>query len=114
MCSIVSDLLTKRDAVALKKYEQSRLDSYIEDNNHVHWCPSVPNCGRAVQMLDDEYCEPSCPCGKHFCFKCNLDPHSPCTCEMWAAWKEKEEGDTETKHWLQARTPHACTLCQCM
>ena len=31
------------------KYCQRLLESYIDDNKRVKWCPSTPHCGRAVQ-----------------------------------------------------------------
>ena len=48
-------------------------------------CPSAPNCGRAVQVDGEIHCEPTCPCGLQFCFACLGEPHSPCSCEMYAA-----------------------------
>lgn len=37
-----------------------------------------------LQVDGDLQCEPVCQCGLKFCFQCGLDPHSPCTCEMYA------------------------------
>ena len=34
----------------LAKYEKKLLESYVDDNKGVKWCPSVPCCGRAVQV----------------------------------------------------------------
>jgi hypothetical protein len=34
----------------LQKYKQSHLESYMEDNQRVAFCPSVPWCGRAVEV----------------------------------------------------------------
>ena len=34
----------------LDKLTQALLDSYIDDNKRVKWCPSVPHCGRAIQV----------------------------------------------------------------
>ena len=72
------------DEVLLGKYQDSLLSSYIEDNAMVRWCPSVPHCGNAVRAETDPHCEPSCSCGMRFCFACSDEPHSPCTCEMYA------------------------------
>ena len=38
------------------KYCQRLLESYIDDNKRVKWCPSTPHCGRAVQASR------ACPC----------------------------------------------------
>ena len=54
-CGIVCDeekvcRLLKDAASDLDKYKQARLQSYIEDNSNVRFCPSVPWCGQAVQV----------------------------------------------------------------
>jgi hypothetical protein len=36
----------------LHKYQQSLLESYMEDNAKVRFCPSVPWCGRAVEVRE--------------------------------------------------------------
>jgi ariadne-1 len=37
-----------------------------------------------------------CNCSHEFCFKCNLPPHLPATCNMISDWNETREklGDT--------------------
>ncbi|MEW5311065.1 MAG: hypothetical protein WDW38_002808 [Sanguina aurantia] len=98
------------DPASLEKYNHSLLMSYVEDNASVKFCPSVPWCGRAVQVNGDCFCEPECACGAVFCFKCGKSPHSPCTCSMWESWDEKVNGDSETKHWFTANTK-PCPKC---
>jgi hypothetical protein len=34
----------------LAKYTNSRLESYMEDNNRVTYCPSTPWCGHAIEV----------------------------------------------------------------
>lgn len=102
--------LLRGNTALLEKYEQARLLSYIEDNSNVRFCPSVPWCGRAVQVEGDPFCEPECSCGATFCFKCGKAPHSPCTCKMWDMWDEKVSGDSETKNWMLANTK-PCPKC---
>lgn len=63
-----------------------------------------------LQVENDPYVEPECPCGVSFCFKCSRQPHSPCTCQMWSMWDEKVNGDSETKNWLAANTK-PCPKC---
>ena len=38
------------DPVLLNKYKQSHLESYMEDNQRVVFCPSAPWCGRAIEV----------------------------------------------------------------
>ncbi|DBA73929.1 hypothetical protein WJX79_003500 [Trebouxia sp. C0005] len=103
--------LLQQESSLLDKYEQKLLDSYIEDNKSVKWCPSVPHCGCAIQVDGDLQCEPVCQCGLKFCFQCGLDPHSPCTCEMWKQWQRKCSDDSETANWLNTNTK-PCPKCQ--
>jgi ariadne-1 len=110
-CRIVETLLRASDPGLLHKYQCAILNSYIEDNANVRWCPSVPCCGRAIEALDDGYCEPKCECGLQFCFKCGLKPHSPSTCSMWQEWEAKM-GDDMTNNYLKVRTTHVLT-CHC-
>lgn len=102
---IVMQLLGKASPDLLQKYERAILNSYIEDNANVRWCSSVPCCGRAIEALDDGYCEPKCECGHSFCFKCGSQPHSPATCGMWQQWEVKMCDDSETKNYLKVPPP---------
>eukprot|EP00878_Enallax_costatus_P004275 GHUV01004505.1.p1 GENE.GHUV01004505.1~~GHUV01004505.1.p1 ORF type:complete len:527 (+),score=139.84 GHUV01004505.1:269-1849(+) len=114
-CGVVCDeelvlRVMKGEQSLLAKYKQSHIESYMEDNQRVAFCPSVPWCGRAIEVDSDPYVEPDCPCGMSFCFKCSRQPHSPCTCQMWSMWDEKINGDSETKNWLAANTK-PCPKC---
>jgi hypothetical protein len=42
--------LLQDESQLLQKYKQSHLESYMEDNHKVAFCPSVPWCGRAVEV----------------------------------------------------------------
>jgi IBR domain, a half RING-finger domain len=100
-CRAVAKLLRERDADLLDKFERAIVTSYIEDNASARWCPSIPCCGRAIEALDDAYCEARCECGQVFCFKCGGPAHSPATCDMWRQWELKESDDSETVHYLE-------------
>lgn len=47
---VVSLALAAAAVQVLQKYKQSLLESYMEDNAKVRFCPSVPWCGRAVEV----------------------------------------------------------------
>lgn len=102
-------LLSSRHKIK-ERYLTSLLESYVNDNVNVKWCPSVPNCGNAIRLNRDESCEPICDCGLHFCFACLEESHSPCTCEMWTAWEKKRVDDSETLNWITANTK-PCPKC---
>ncbi|OIS96147.1 putative e3 ubiquitin-protein ligase ari2 [Nicotiana attenuata] len=53
----IRDLVTAKDPTLAEKFDRFLLESYIEDNKRVKWCPSVPHCGNAIRIEDDEYCE---------------------------------------------------------
>ncbi|KAG0488995.1 hypothetical protein HPP92_007806 [Vanilla planifolia] len=94
--AIVRSLVSTRHPDIADRFERFLLESYIEDNNKVKWCPSVPHCGNAIRVVGDIYCELECICGKQFCFSCLSEAHSPCSCIMWERWKKKCHDESET------------------
>ncbi|KAL8143456.1 hypothetical protein V2J09_016488 [Rumex salicifolius] len=74
----VKTLVDRMDPQLADKFDSFILESYIEDNKRVKWCPSVPRCGNAIRVDDDEFCEVECSCGMQFCFSCSFEAHSPC------------------------------------
>ncbi|XP_022772807.1 probable E3 ubiquitin-protein ligase ARI2 isoform X3 [Durio zibethinus] len=53
----IRQLVSIRDPNLSEKFDRVLLESYIEDNRRVKWCPSVPHCGNAIRIEDDELCE---------------------------------------------------------
>ncbi|KAK9807646.1 hypothetical protein WJX72_005259 [[Myrmecia] bisecta] len=100
--------LIEDDPQLLDTFSEKLLDSFVEDNRRVRWCPSTPHCGSAVKVDGEPWVEPTCSCGYEFCFQCSEDPHSPATCEMWKQWKE--HGDKETINWIRVNTK-VCPKC---
>nr|XP_043607986.1 probable E3 ubiquitin-protein ligase ARI1 [Erigeron canadensis] len=116
-CDVICDedkirnSIRELDPALAKKFDQYLLESYIEDNKRVKWCPSVPHCGNAIRIEnDDELCEVECVCGVQFCFSCSSEAHSPCSCEMWELWTMKNKDESETVNWLIANTRN-CPKC---
>ncbi|CAK9178574.1 unnamed protein product [Ilex paraguariensis] len=107
----IRDLVRARDPGLMEKFDRFLLESYIEDNNRVKWCPSVPHCGNAIRVEDDEYCEVECACGLQFCFRCSAEPHSPCSCLMWEFWTKKCKDELVTVDWVTVHTK-PCPKCQ--
>ncbi|XP_038718377.1 probable E3 ubiquitin-protein ligase ARI2 [Tripterygium wilfordii] len=93
-----------------EKFDRSLLESYIEDNRRVKWCPSVPHCGNAIRIEEDELCEVECACGVQFCFSCLSEAHSPCSCLMWELWSKKCHDESETVNWITIHTK-PCPKC---
>ncbi|XP_074345303.1 putative E3 ubiquitin-protein ligase ARI2 isoform X2 [Apium graveolens] len=108
--AVIRNLVSKRHPDLAEKFERFLLESYIEDNKMVKWCPSVPHCGNAIRVEDDEFCEVECTCGLQFCFSCLSEAHSPCSCCMWELWLKKCRDESETVNWLTVHTK-PCPKC---
>ncbi|XP_027094776.1 probable E3 ubiquitin-protein ligase ARI2 isoform X1 [Coffea arabica] len=107
----VRNLVSTADPHLATMFYKILLESYVEDNKKVKWCPSVPHCGNAIRVERDEYCEVECACGVQFCFSCSSEAHSPCPCLMWKLWKEKRQDEsgmvnsTNTKYCPKCHKP---------
>lgn len=106
----VRNLVSARDADLAEKFERFLLESYIEDNRRVKWCPSVPHCGNAIHVEDDDFREVECACGLQFCFICLYETHSPCSCLMWEYWAKKCQDESMTVKWITVHTK-PCPKC---
>lgn len=106
----IRNLVSSRDPNLAERFEQFLLESYIDDNKMVKWCPSVPHCGNAIRVEVDEYCEVECACGQQFCFSCSSEAHSPCSCLMWEMWTKKCKDESETVSWITVNTK-PCPKC---
>lgn len=93
----------------LDTYHQLTVNSYVESNIFLKWCPGV-NCGRAVKLPDCERHIISCPCGMEFCSSCCNDTHEPITCDLLKNWLKRCKDDSETANWIVAHTKD-CPKC---
>ncbi|XP_048569573.1 probable E3 ubiquitin-protein ligase ARI1 [Triticum urartu] len=109
--AVVQQLLAGKYPDAARRFDRFLLESYLENNDSVKWCPSVPHCGRAIRVgAGERYTEVECPCGLGFCFACAAAAHSPCPCTMWDMWEVKCNGESETVNWILANTK-SCPKC---
>ncbi|KAF7810951.1 putative E3 ubiquitin-protein ligase ARI1 isoform X1 [Senna tora] len=108
--AVVRNLVSKEHPDMAEKFDRFLLESYIEDNKRVKWCPSTPHCGNALRVEDDELCEVECSCGLQFCFSCLSETHSPCSCLMWELWAKKCRDESETVNWIAVHTK-PCPKC---
>eukprot|EP01006_Ploeotia_vitrea_P016498 TRINITY_DN47199_c0_g1_i2.p1 TRINITY_DN47199_c0_g1~~TRINITY_DN47199_c0_g1_i2.p1 ORF type:complete len:407 (-),score=53.74 TRINITY_DN47199_c0_g1_i2:762-1982(-) len=113
-CTLLLDdavILNFVDEEIKGKFMKQLMESYVDDNEAVQWCSSVPHCGNCVRVTGvGKCCDAQCSCGHSFCFKCLSDTHSPATCDMNRKWKEKCKEDSETCEWLKANTKD-CPSC---
>ncbi|XP_058214032.1 probable E3 ubiquitin-protein ligase ARI2 isoform X3 [Rhododendron vialii] len=108
--AIVRNLVSKMHPHLAEKFDRFLLESYIEDNKMVKWCPSTPHCGNAIRVEEDEFCEVQCSCGLQFCFSCLAVAHSPCSCSMWELWTKKCRDESATVKWITVHTK-PCPKC---
>ncbi|XXG55034.1 hypothetical protein AAC387_Pa03g2770 [Persea americana] len=107
---VIRSLLSAMHPDLAERFDRFLLESYIEDNHKVKWCPSVPHCGNAIRVNGDAYCEVECTCGLQFCFSCSAEAHSPCSCLMWELWVKKCRDESETVNWITVNTK-PCPRC---
>ncbi|KAJ0252089.1 E3 ubiquitin-protein ligase ARI1 [Hirschfeldia incana] len=107
---VVRNLVSKKRPDLAEKFDRFLVESYIEDNKMVKWCPSTPHCGNAIRAEDDKLCEVECSCGLQFCFSCMCQAHSPCSCLMWELWRKKCRDESETVNWITVHTK-LCPKC---
>ncbi|XP_042004260.1 probable E3 ubiquitin-protein ligase ARI2 isoform X1 [Salvia splendens] len=108
--TIIRHLVSAEHPDLAEKFDRFLLESYIEDNRMVKWCPSTPHCGNAIRVENDEFCEVECSCGLQFCFSCSSEAHSPCSCSMWELWTKKCRDESETVNWITVHTK-PCPKC---
>ncbi|KAH7660933.1 E3 ubiquitin ligase RBR family protein [Dioscorea alata] len=110
--AIVRKLVAKKCPDVVCRFDRFLLESYVEDNNKVKWCPSTPHCGNAICVEDDHpCCEVECSCGLLFCFNCLSEAHSPCSCKMWELWSQKCKDESENINWIMVNTK-PCPKCR--
>jgi ariadne-1 len=95
------------------KYERNLLNTYIQKNKYIKYCPSVPHCGNIVKINSDEPLDQNviCDCAKEFCFLCLGEPHNPATCEMVEKWKGKSEEEFLSNKLIREST-RPCPSCK--
>ncbi|CAN6447671.1 unnamed protein product [Victoria cruziana] len=108
--AVVRNLLIAKDPAVAVRFESYLLESYIEDNSKVKWCPSIPHCGNAIFVEEGSCREVQCTCGLQFCFSCLSEAHSPCSCMMWDLWLKKLRSESENFDWITVHTK-SCPKC---
>jgi ariadne-1 len=85
------------------RHQNYLLRSYVEDNRSLRWCPGQ-RCNLAVRSFNSSLMVVKCRCSFSFCFQCNEESHAPITCAQLAAWNEKCNNESETAHWIIAKS----------
>jgi len=74
-------------------YRKYVIHSFVPLTGQITWCPN-PSCNRALRYkhLHNEL---QCVCGMRFCVNCQLEAHSPATCDELNMWRSDVEGLTD-------------------
>lgn len=83
--------------------------AYADKSKSMRWCPA-PGCeyGVDVETVGPRTIE--CICGNMFCFKCGLEDHRPCSCEVTRNWIKEDSAGGANAKWLLSHTKD-CPKC---
>ncbi|EFP03392.1 hypothetical protein CRE_09580 [Caenorhabditis remanei] len=85
------------DKEAITKYRDLVVDSYVEINNLLCWCPNA-KCGKAIRVKVNEPQLVVCDCGTQCCFSCTEEYHDPVGCRHLKMWNKKAQEMKDRKH----------------
>eukprot|EP00467_Chlorarachnion_reptans_P022293 CAMPEP_0114494500 /NCGR_PEP_ID=MMETSP0109-20121206/4686_1 /TAXON_ID=29199 /ORGANISM="Chlorarachnion reptans, Strain CCCM449" /LENGTH=587 /DNA_ID=CAMNT_0001671543 /DNA_START=350 /DNA_END=2110 /DNA_ORIENTATION=- len=107
--SVFDKYLNKRPDL-LKKYNEWNLQSFVEGQTGLVWCPN-PSCNHIVEYKHGGEKTIECQCGQRFCFTCLRPEHEPAPCDLVKKWiNSTAVKDDATELWLKARTK-TCPKC---
>ena len=100
-----------KDKSSLEKLDKAICKNYINKNIDIKQCPNE-KCHYYVKSRDHSSQEINCLCGTSYCFKCQKEPHRPCTCEIYDKFIKIQRNtnvEEDNKRWIEANTkecPH--------
>src|SRR5690606_14182663 len=95
------------DEVSKYNYHKKALESYVNDNKRLRFCPSKPFRGNVIKVITETslHCiVVHCECGLEFCYKRGLPRHSPASCQMAHKWRSKYEEVHSSLVWMNENT----------
>jgi ariadne-1 len=98
---MVHDALLKSfvvDASPMQKYDRWLLDSFVEGQRNIKWCPKA-GCTNAVSYLAGGTKSIQCKCGHLFCYSRLEEAHSPAACDLAHKWLQREKSEDATEIW---------------
>lgn len=105
-------ILATADTQHKQRYEEFALNSFVDDQRQIVWCPA-PDCQHAVVSLSERLGvaqDVFCRCGSAFCFNCKEEAHRPVDCETVRKWMIKNSAESENLNWILANTK-PCPKC---
>lgn len=117
---ITEELIHKVAPDLFQRYEQHKLDAFVEGNrNSLRWCPG-PECHRiAVKPRDNlffgcnltAFCKDGCQ--RRFCFQCTEEPHDgPCNLIEIAYHHPNQDNSNQTERKPKDKTIQRCPRCK--
>lgn len=94
----------------LQNYYKKMAIAYADNSKSLRWCPGT-DCQFGCEVESIVARTVNCPCGWVYCFKCGLEDHQPCDCEVAKEWSKKDETGGATAKWLLAFTKD-CPKCK--
>ena len=91
------------------KYKNLMMNSFVECNRLLRWCPS-PDCNKAIKVQYIDSRAVTCSCGHSFCFICGQNWHEPVKCDLLRKWMKKCTEDLASCNWIAANTKD-CPTC---
>ena len=81
-------------------YEKIFINSFVDDNKNVTWCPNPKACGAALLKRSNVLSAKCQTCSFVSCLECSLEAHEPASCEDASQWleilKKKAEAEEES------------------
>jgi len=84
--------------------------AYADNSKSLRWCPGL-DCEYAAEVASLAARAIECQCGWMYCFKCGLEDHRPCDCDIAREWTKKDEGGGANAKWLLVNTKD-CPKCR--
>jgi len=98
------------DSTSLSQYHKKMATAYADTSKSLRWCPAA-DCEYAAEVASMAARAIECNCGWMYCFKCGLEDHRPCDCDVAKEWTKKDEGGGANAKWLLTFTKD-CPKCR--
>ena len=92
------------------QYMKKMAIAYADNSKSLRWCPA-PDCNYGVENESITARSITCPCNWVYCFKCGIEDHQPCDCELAKEWLKRDQGGGANAKWLLAYTKD-CPKCK--
>jgi ariadne-1 len=92
------------------QYFKKMAIAYADNSKSLRWCPGT-DCHFGCEAESIVARTVTCNCGWVYCFRCGLEDHLPCDCDMSKEWMKKDETGGANAKWLLINTKD-CPKCK--